>query len=71
MRESRSDRIIARQRQCGTCQSEGPGFCTLQKKRFCDMDIWQDCQDYKKERGTESDQAKRSPQEKEKSKRSS
>lgn len=62
MKESRGDRIIARQRQCGLCEFEGDGFCTLQKKRFCDLDIWQDCQDYKKrEGGTESDQAKRSP----------
>lgn len=48
MKESRGDRIIARQRQCGLCEFEGDGFCTLHKKRFCDMDIWQDCQDYKK-----------------------
>jgi len=51
---SRGDRIIARQRQCGTCQSEGSievkgrsyGYCTLKKKRFCDMSLWQDCRDY-------------------------
>jgi hypothetical protein len=48
MRESRSERIIARQRQCGTCQFEGPGSCILKKEKFCDMDIWEDCQDYKK-----------------------
>lgn len=52
MRESRGDRIIERQRQCGGCQFEGSievegrsyGFCTLQKKRFCDMSIWEDCE---------------------------
>jgi len=51
MRESRGERIIARQRQCGTCQSERLGFCILRNKRFCDMDIWQDCQDYQKKEG--------------------
>lgn len=51
MRESRGETIIARQGQCGTCQSERLGFCILGKKRFCDMDIWQDCQDYHKKRG--------------------
>jgi len=38
----------------GTCQFEGSvqvkgrsyGFCTLQRKRFCDMSIWEDCQNY-------------------------
>lgn len=55
MRESRGDRIIKRQRQCGGCQFEGLievegksyGFCTVQKKRFCDMNLWEDCKDYK------------------------
>ena len=58
MKESRGDRIITRQRQCGTCQSEGEieekgrkyGYCTLKKKRFIDLSIWEDCRDYKARR---------------------
>ncbi len=48
MRESRSERIIARQRQCGTCEFEGAAYCRKKKQRFSDMDIWEDCQDYNK-----------------------
>lgn len=51
----RGDRIITRQKQCGTCEFEGSeetgeksyGYCTLKKKRFCEMNIWKDCKDYK------------------------
>ena len=58
MKESRGDRIIAGQKQCGTCQSEGEieekgrnyGYCLLQKKRFCDLSIWEDCQNYEARR---------------------
>lgn len=47
----RGDRIIYRQRQCGGCKFSGSkkeggklyGFCTKQNKRFCDMNIWEDC----------------------------
>lgn len=48
MKESRSERIIKRQKQCGTCQSERPGFCALRKKRFADMNIWENCKDFKR-----------------------
>lgn len=55
MKESRGDRIIARQRQCGACQFEGEleekgrkyGYCMLKKKRFIDLSIWVECRDYK------------------------
>lgn len=55
MRESRGNRIIARSMQCTTCQFEGEilvkeriyGYCTMKKKRFIDLSIWENCQDYK------------------------
>jgi len=51
----RGDRIAYRQRQCAGCRflSSGIferktyGFCLAQNKRLCDMDIWEDCKNYK------------------------
>jgi len=46
------DRIVYRQKQCSGCKfktitggEKGGlyGFCTKQNKRFCDIDIWEDC----------------------------
>lgn len=57
---TRGDRIALRQKQCTSCQFLSSimgkvnyaeireyGYCTKKQQRLCDMDIWQDCKDYK------------------------
>jgi len=41
----RGDKIIYRQKQCAGCRffAEKDSFCIKRNKRFCDMDIWEDC----------------------------